>query len=491
MPEPPWINVGDKNIPFVTDQLWAAFALKSPREAIYRHGGDVIRLIRTISGDLVAQPLTVDLMRFEVARAAHCYRITQKDEEKKLGYPPVDVAKDMLANSEPPVPILDRIVEVPIFGPDGSLQTEPGYHKGSRTFYVPADGLEIPPVPDKPSDTDVWHAWSFISDELLVDFPFVKPVDRAHALALFLLPFVRDMIKGITPLHLIEKPVPGTGASLLAKVMASVVEQVDTTPAATDDEIRKRIVAQFTGARTFIFIDNVTSLEGSALAAVLTAPYWADRILGASKMGRFEVRNIWMATGNNPKTKPEIARRLVRIHLVTDEPDPTKRTGFKHPDLESWAKEHRGELVWAALTLVRNWQAKGRPQGERVLASYESWSAVMGGILSAAGGTAFLANMDETKNVAVDEEEENDAEFIEAWWRSHGEAWVLARDLAGLVVETGSLPWMTSSISVGMKVSRLRDRVFAISIGKVRVALSPTRTGGKQSWRLVPVEDRH
>ena len=35
-----------------------------------------------------------------------------------------------------------------------------------------------------------------------------------------LLPFVRELIDGPTPLHLIEKPTPGTGGTLLATVAA-------------------------------------------------------------------------------------------------------------------------------------------------------------------------------------------------------------------------------------------------------------------------------
>jgi putative DNA primase/helicase len=55
--------------------------------------------------------------------------------------------------------------------------------------------------------------------EPLQDFPFVEDADRAHTIALFLLPFVRELIEGPTPLHLIHKPAPGTGGSLLAQAI--------------------------------------------------------------------------------------------------------------------------------------------------------------------------------------------------------------------------------------------------------------------------------
>ena len=48
----------------------------------------------------------------------------------------------------------------------------------------------------------------------------MKP--RIILLAALLLPFVRRMVHGPTPLHLIESPSPGTGKSLLAKVISKI-----------------------------------------------------------------------------------------------------------------------------------------------------------------------------------------------------------------------------------------------------------------------------
>ena len=42
--------------------------------------------------------------------------------------------------------------------------------------------------------------------------------DLANAVAAFILRFVRLLIEGPTPLHLIESPTPGSGKGLLADV---------------------------------------------------------------------------------------------------------------------------------------------------------------------------------------------------------------------------------------------------------------------------------
>jgi hypothetical protein len=64
-----------------------------------------------------------------------------------------------------------------------------------------------------PTAGEIAAARGLIVDDLLGEFPFTSPAERAHAVALLLLGFLRAMIDGPTPLHLIEKPAPGTGAA--------------------------------------------------------------------------------------------------------------------------------------------------------------------------------------------------------------------------------------------------------------------------------------
>jgi putative DNA primase/helicase len=59
-------------------------------------------------------------------------------------------------------------------------------------------------------------------DDLFGEFPFVGDAERAHVLALVLLPFVRPMISGPTPLHMVEKPAPGTGAGLMIDAISII-----------------------------------------------------------------------------------------------------------------------------------------------------------------------------------------------------------------------------------------------------------------------------
>lgn len=89
-----------------------------------------------------------------------------------------------------------------------------------------------------------------------------------------------------------------------------------------------------------------------------------------------------VGTGNNPTFAKQIARRIVRIRLVSPLVDPTEASGFKHMDLEEWVRENRIEYLEKILTIVGAWANAGRPMfSGKPMASYVSWSQVVGGIL--------------------------------------------------------------------------------------------------------------
>jgi hypothetical protein len=118
------------------------------------------------------------------------------------------------------------------------------------------------------------------------------------------------------------------------------------------------------------------------LAAALTAPYWEDRILGASEIVRLPIYSLWVGTGNNPVLSNEMARRVVRIRLDAGVDQPWRRENFRHPDLLGWVRRRRADVVHACLVLCQAWIADGKPLGPKKIGSYENWSHVMGGFLT-------------------------------------------------------------------------------------------------------------
>jgi len=220
------------------------------------------------------------------------------------------------------------------------------------------------------------------------------------------------------------------------------------------------------------------------LAAALTARRWADRQLGKNEIITLPVRVIWTTTANNPIVSAEIARRSIRTRIDPKCPRPWERMDFKHPDLRKWADEHRDELVWAGLILVKAWVAAGKPLWrEKIMGSYEHWTGVMGGILDVARVEGFLGNLRHFYEQASTTEGIAWSAFVERWWDVCGSQEVLVADLIPLAIESSvELKGETEhaqKISLGMKLSGNRDTV----VGDFQITPAGKRSGAAV-WRL-------
>jgi len=120
---------------------------------------------------------------------------------------------------------------------------------------------------------------------------------------MFIEPVVRELIGSCTPLYLCDKPAPGTGASLIADLLATIAtggRPFLMAPCEDEDEWRKRITSTLLDGPAVVVIDNLRRrLDSAALSAALTTQVWSDRILGQSRVASLPVTCTWLATANN------------------------------------------------------------------------------------------------------------------------------------------------------------------------------------------------
>lgn len=331
--------------------------------------------------------------------------------------PPINAIREIFGRpgwSE--FPPLAGVVTSPVFSRDGALHDQPGYNPATRLYYT--GGVTVGDT--TPTTANIERAKDLILNNLLIDFPFKDDASRAHAVAYLLLPFVRDMIDGPTPVHDVDSPTAGTGKGKLLNACAYTFlgHDVPTQPAVEDDnEWRKIITTRLMSGDTHLIIDNVNhELNSGSLASAFTQPVWTDRTLGANREVKIPIRTIWGITANNIRMSQELARRSLWIRLDANVEKPWERTEFKHTNLMGWARANRNHLVTAALTFIRAWIDRGMPlYDKRTKGSYESWAGVMGGILEAVGIPGFLENENELYERVVSK---NDLliDFVKAWW---------------------------------------------------------------------------
>lgn len=480
----------DQQLYIIQERAIEALVRANDPPVVFRRGSTLARVGTTDDESAVTVEWRQHGLAVRLSEVADWTRLGVRGTEIVADTPPAKVVGAMLemADTLLGVPVLEQIVTAPTFGADGSLTTNPGYAPGSRTWFDPRHGIALREVPECPSAADVSAARQMLLVELLGDFPFAETADRANAVGLAVLPFVRPMIPDATPLHLIHAPTPGTGKGLLAHAMMIPARGAELAPmpeGENEAEWRKKITgALLNGAQVHLF-DNVNStLSSAALAAVLTSTLWEDRILGGPKVVTLPNRVVWIATANNPEMSKEIARRSISIRLDATSERPWQRTGFRHPDLLTWARKHRGELVWSILVLVRHWLASGRRPGKQSLGSYESWAKIIGGILDAAKIEGFLGNLKNFYELS-DGETNGTTAFVAAWWEKFRDAPVTAQTLVSLAheyLEIGNSITGDPTKRLGRKLVKLVKTVHLDDT--VQIVTAPGRV---RTYRLVEI----
>lgn len=485
----PMVETNARQLRDVTADALAALVLANDPPRLFVRAGRLVRIDTDEHGHRSLRVCSALELRERLGHAANFVSTSEKRGTISV-LPPIPVAENILAAGYwPDVPPIAGVVEAPVVAPDGCLETSPGYLPKSHLYF---DDTQIDLR--RAIGTDVAGALVLLRDEILSGYPFADTASFAHTLALILQPFVRPMIDGPCPLYLIDKPQVATGASLLAATCIAV--SATPTPSAApreEAEWRKLLTSMFLQGVQHVWIDNLKGkIDSGALEAALTASTWRDRILGGNDAPPLDVRCTFVATSNNAELSQDLATRSVPIRLDARVQKPWERTGFKIEHPPTWVREHRGQVVDAALVLVSTWLDAGMPaySGKHV-SRFSAWSRVMGGILETVGIPGFLDNLAGYVDTLAPEEASWSA-FVDIWHETHGEKWVQLNDLQPLAL--GAAPAHTDGClsdyirsdtergrgtAFGTALRKRRDRTYA----GYRIQADP-RPGRKAAYRL-------
>ncbi|WP_372734886.1 hypothetical protein [Nocardioides sp.] len=323
------------------------------------------------------------------ARIDHEYQVMSGGTQPKPILFPQTIANRAVANVDllPNVRDLDGVTHTPVVRPDWTILTEPGYDEGSRLLYLPDPSLSVPEVSASPSRDEVKRAGNLLL-YMVSGFPFVTNHDRANYLGALLTPLLRAVAPPPYKLFVITAPQKGSGKSLLGKTLRKLHGGVFKSEFPSEDaEVRKFITATLdVTTAPVVQFDNVTGvLKSSTLDGLLTSAEWSDRPLGRTDMVTLPNDRFWVVTGNNIHIGGDLERRTLWCSIDADmeHPEQRKASEFAIPDLDGWVDEHRGDLLWALLTLIRSWVVAGRPLGEAPESTeFGRWIAVLRGILA-------------------------------------------------------------------------------------------------------------
>ena len=346
-------------------------------------------------------------------------------------HPQRTVTNALLINLPNDLPPLDAVITHPFLSGAGDrLVTEEGYHPEERVYLQNRHPFTPAPVQQAVGELD----------DLFFDFPFAnEKADRTNLYATIVTRICRRSYD-IAPMFLFDKPKSGTGATLLANLVAVLTtgKKSERVTYCNGEmlEFEKRVAATCRTASGIVLLDNLSGVMASAmLAELLTADdSFTARDLGTSRNLTFNPRNfVIVGTANNVTMTAELANRTLPVRLNAGVERPDQRTGFRHPDVKDYLVDNLPRLRNAALSLVHHWLEQGKPPPSELpqgLRRYPAWQRQTAAILEAAGLTDFAGNTVEFEDRAITDAEAAQRPFVQWWWDTHQSNPVMAKDLA-------------------------------------------------------------
>jgi hypothetical protein len=356
---------------------------------VYQRSGKLVR-VSPRSGFRVTADDTPDTPEIEEVPTAtlreklaqHCFFLTAGEDGAKPCHPPEWCVRAVYARGYwEEFRMLKSVVEFPVLRRDGSVLQTPGYDAQTCLEYRP--NCTFPQIPDDPTEEEIQRAKDLFA-YAVADFPFAKPMHFSSWLAGALTPFARYCFRGPSPLFLMDANVRGIGKTTLADIV-HIMLTGDIAPRSSqlfdDAEESKRITSIARAGVPMLLIDNCSKPIGNGvLDGMLTSTSWRERLMSTNEVPTYPLLFTTWATANNAQIRSgaDTARRTCWTRLESRLANPEDRTDLKERDLYGWVREHRGELVVAALTLLRSYFLHHTAPIELPpWGSYEGWSSVI------------------------------------------------------------------------------------------------------------------
>jgi putative DNA primase/helicase len=385
--------------------------------------------------------------------------------------PPSLVTATLISLKQWKLPTVAGIIAAPSLRPDGSILSKPGYDPATRLWC--AAHLDLPHIPEQPTKQQAEAALELLL-ELLSEFPFVTPVDRAVGLAGLMMPTLRAAFE-LAPMILVSAHEIANGKSYYVDV-SSTIATGRAAPVITAcklvEEMEKRLGAVLLEAPPIVSLDNLsTDIEGDLLAQISTQKIIKIRILGRSEMPECDFRGTLFVTGNNISPVGDMVRRLLTSNFDAKVERPELRT-FRSDPIASVLAD-RGKYVAAILTIARGYLAAGasRPRDLPPLASYGQWERFVRLPLIWLGQADPVSCMEQARN---QDPQRAVASGILRHWRDHFGTGipVKASELVTAAVGSSELRELL------MEVAGFKDQIDPLRLGHWLKSISGRIFGG-------------
>lgn len=343
----------------------------------YQAGGLIVSVSTDpTTGDPLIVPTSASALTRELSRAALWVKYDKRaDDWVRCDPPPRHVTILYDAQSFAYLLPLAGLVRQPYFREsDGELVTHAGYDSKSQRFGVFDTRKFVIPEPTLEAAREALN----LLEDLLTEFHFVAPTDKAAALAAILTAVVRSTLPHAPGFH-VRAPVFGSGKTFLCELIGTFAGPGLNTKVSyptTSEEATKAILSLLLTSPAVIEFDDMDTdwIPHGTIKRMFTAEKITDRILGVSKTATVSTRTLFLGSGNNVGPIRDLLRRVLTIHI-----DPRCATpatiSYKNNPVEK-VRKNREQYVVAALTIILAYRKAGSPRTavENIVTFGEAWS---------------------------------------------------------------------------------------------------------------------
>jgi len=257
---------------------------------------------------------------------------------------------------------------------DGELVTDAGLDKASQRYGV-FDSRQFV-ISDRTPHAA--RAALALLENLLTEFHFVAPTDRAAALSAIFTAVVRPSLSHAPGFH-VRAPAFGSGKTYLCELIGAFAGPGFNSKVSyptTSEEATKVILSLLLTSPAVIEFDDMDTdwIPHGIIKRMLTAEKITDRILGVSKTATVSTRTLFLGSGNNVGPIRDLLRRVLTIHIDPRCATPATMTYQGFP--VDKVRQHRGKYVAAVLTIIQAWRKAGmqRAAADSIVTFGGAWS---------------------------------------------------------------------------------------------------------------------
>lgn len=436
----PRIEIESGRLPENTDD--AVRYLMESSVDVFQHGSRLVRVGRwEADAGVVERPvgagvlidLTAEWLVDAMTREIRFERYDKRSEKWGKVDCPTRIAKTLLARTgEWPFPHLLGFVDSPTLDRAGRVVSAPGYDPESGLYLSNPPVIE--PIPERISGAERDLASKRLFS-LFDTFPFASVFDESAMMAMAMTAALRRVLPA-APINCISASTPGTGKSLLADAISTLVtgRKASVTALGKDgEEFEKRLDSILLKGDTLACFDNVDrAVKSDVLCQVATQSHKTIRILAQSRVVEAPTNVLLMMTGNNLTLLGDLARRALVCTLDAGCERPELRR-FERDAIEH-VKAHRAQGIRWALMISKAYLDAGCPEVEAPpYGSFEVWDRMVRRPLIWAGWPDPLGAAEGMRG--EDDEFTGMTKFLSAWRSAFGGEVLVAVEIYARITE--------------------------------------------------------